>query len=96
MVFTDGWPGSPVGLLCLAVAKAFGASKIVTVDINEDRIKFAEKFAATASFRPQKGESAPECGKRLIEECNLGDGADVAIDASGAEVCMQQAVYALR
>lgn len=86
----------PVGLLCLAVAKAFGASKIVTVDINEERVKFAEKYAATASFRPQKGETPEQSAARLVEECRLDDGADVAIDASGAEVCMQQAVHCLR
>lgn len=86
----------PVGLLCLAVARAFGASKVVTVDINEERVKFAENYAATASFRPQKGESPEESTARLNKECGLRDGADVAIDASGAEVCMQQAVHCLR
>lgn len=85
----------PVGLLCCAVAKAFGASKIVTVDINEDRLAFALKFAATAAFRSQK-EGPEESAKRLIQECDLGDGADVIIDASGAEVCIQTAVHALR
>jgi len=46
--------------------------------------------------RPQKGESPEAGGKRLIKECELGLGADVVIDASGAEVCMQQAVHTLR
>lgn len=85
----------PVGLLCCAVAKAFGASKIVTVDINEERLAFAQKYAATAAFRSQK-ESVEESAARLIKECDLGDGADVIIDASGAEVCIQTAVHALR
>lgn len=75
----------PVGLLCMAVAKAFGASKIVAVDINEERLQFATQYAATDAFRPSK-ESAEDSAKRLIQECDLGVGADAAIDASGAEV----------
>ncbi|KAF2201633.1 GroES-like protein [Delitschia confertaspora ATCC 74209] len=85
----------PVGLLCCAVAKAYGAMKVVTVDINEERLQFAMKYAATHSFRSQR-ESAEESAKRLIRECELGAGADVIIDASGAEVCIQTAIHALR
>ncbi len=65
----------PVGLLCCAVAKAYGATKIVTVDINEERMQFALKYAATASFKSQK-VSAEENAKNLIKECDLGAGAD--------------------
>ncbi|KAF2006716.1 hypothetical protein P154DRAFT_542066 [Amniculicola lignicola CBS 123094] len=85
----------PVGLLCCTVAKAFGAKKIVTVDINEERLKFALKFAATHAFTSAR-VSAEENAKKMIEECELGPGADVIIDASGAEPCIQTAIYALR
>ena len=85
----------PVGLLCCAVSKAFGATKIVSVDINEERLAFAEKYAATTVFRSQK-VSAEENAKRMIEECGLGEGADVVIDASGAEVCIQTGIHVLR
>ncbi|KAJ9628742.1 hypothetical protein H2203_002644 [Taxawa tesnikishii (nom. ined.)] len=85
----------PVGLLCCAVAKAFGASKIVAVDINEDRLAFATKYAATQTFRSQR-ESAEDSAARLIKECELGPGADAVIDASGAEPCIQTSIHALR
>ncbi|KAF2839225.1 GroES-like protein [Patellaria atrata CBS 101060] len=85
----------PVGLLCCAVAKAFGATKIVTVDINEERLQFALKYAASSAFRSQK-ESAEDSAKRLIKDCDLGVGADVIIDASGAEPCIQTSIHALR
>jgi D-xylulose reductase len=85
----------PVGLLCCAVAKAYGATKVVSVDINEERLEFALGFAATVGFRSRK-ESAEESARRLVEECGLGEGADVIIDASGAEVCIQTAIHALR
>lgn len=76
----------PVGLLCMAVARSFGAAKVIAVDINEERLAFAKKYAATGIFSPQKGESPLEAANRLIEENGLGFGADAAIDASGAEV----------
>lgn len=85
----------PVGLLCCAVAKAYGAKKVVTVDINEERLQFALKYAATDAFRSQR-ESAQDSAKRLIQECGLGSGADVIIDASGAPICIQTAIHALR
>ncbi|KAJ9422905.1 chaperonin 10-like protein [Fusarium oxysporum] len=37
----------PVGLLCAAVAKAYGASKIVSVDIVQSKLDFAKDFAST-------------------------------------------------
>ncbi|KAJ8114566.1 hypothetical protein OPT61_g3579 [Boeremia exigua] len=85
----------PVGLLCCAVAKAYGAKKIVTVDINDERLSFALKYAANASFKSAR-VSAEENARNLIKECELGPGADVIIDASGAEPCIQTAIHALR
>lgn len=85
----------PVGLLCCAVAKAYGATKIITVDINQERVDFALKYAATHSFISER-VSAEENAKRLVKEAELGPGADVIIDASGAEPCIQTAIHALR
>lgn len=85
----------PVGLLCCAVAKALGAKKIVSVDINEERLAFAQKYAATHVFRSQR-ESPEASAARLIGECELGAGADAIIDASGAEPCIQTSIHALR
>jgi D-xylulose reductase len=85
----------PVGLLCCAVAKAYGASKIVTVDINEERCNFALKYAATHKFMSAR-VSAEENARKLVEECGLGGGADVIVDASGAEPCIQMAIHACR
>lgn len=85
----------PVGLLCCAVAKSLGASKIVAVDIVPARLDFAKKFAATATFTPEK-VAASENAARLIKENDLGAGADVAIDASGVEPSIQAAIHVLR
>ncbi len=42
----------PVGLLGMAVAKGLGASKIIAVDINEERLNFARSYAATDIYTP--------------------------------------------
>lgn len=85
----------PVGLLCCAVAKAYGAAKIVTVDIQPARLEFATEFAATHAFTPER-VSAEENAARLIKENELGEGADVVIDASGAEPSIQTSIHVVR
>jgi D-xylulose reductase len=85
----------PVGLLCCAVARCFGASKIVAVDIQPARLEFAAKYAATHTFAPSK-VPAEENAKKLLESVGIEDGADAVIDASGAEPSIQCSVHAVR
>lgn len=85
----------PVGLLCCAVAKAFGAAKVISVDIQQNRLEFSRKYAATSTFLPGK-VSAAENAARLREENALGEGADIVIDASGAEPSIQSGIHVLR
>ena len=48
----------PVGLLCMAVAKALGgASRIIRIDINPSRLEFAKQYAATyLPLKPEEGQ----------------------------------------
>lgn len=85
----------PVGLLCCAVATAFGASKVIAVDIQQPRLDFAQKYATTSTFMPSK-VAALENAERLNKENDLGAGADVAIDASGAEPSVHTGIHVLR
>jgi len=93
----------PVGLLCMAVAKAIGASRIIAVDIQQSRLDFAKKYAATDVFWPpplQEGEPATVYSQRAADllRANLGvkdrgnKAIDVVIDASGAEVSIQTGI----
>lgn len=86
----------PVGLLCCAVARAFGASKVIAVDIQPARLEFALKYAATGTYAPAAGLSAAENAAKLREQYGLGRGADVAIDASGAEPSVHSGIHVLR
>ena len=42
----------PVGLLCMAVAKALGARRVIAVDIQQERLDFAKSYAATDIYLP--------------------------------------------
>ncbi len=85
----------PVGLLVCAVVRQLGAAKVIAVDIQKQRLEFASGFAATATFESRR-VSAEENARNLIEENDLGKGADVAIDASGAEPAVQTAIHVLK
>src|SRR6266571_1748985 len=57
----------PIGLVCMAVAKALGASRIIAVDINQSRLKFAKAYAATEVYFPpdlEQGESKTDFSRR--------------------------------
>ncbi|CAE6360969.1 unnamed protein product [Rhizoctonia solani] len=97
----------PVGILCMAVAKALGARRIVAIDIAPHRLEFAKNYAATDAFLPPKmeeGETKPAYSARaaalLKEQFGLSDrgdhSIDVVIDASGAEVCVQMGFHIIR
>ncbi|PVH72734.1 GroES-like protein [Cadophora sp. DSE1049] len=85
----------PVGLLCCAVAKAFGASVIVSVDIQPSRLEFAKSYAATHTFTPSR-VPAEENASALLKSINLPSGTDAVIDASGAEPSIQTSIHTVR
>ncbi|KAG6880392.1 hypothetical protein C0992_007803 [Termitomyces sp. T32_za158] len=94
----------PVGLLCMAVAKALGAARIIAVDINPARLEFAKGYAATDAYLPlnlKEGENRPAYSRRNADKMKKDLGIedrgsksiDLVIDASGAEVSIQTAFY---
>lgn len=53
----------PLGLLCMAVAKAYGAREIIGIDRVPERVTFALKYAAThAEVNPEKDMKAETHG----------------------------------
>lgn len=86
-----------IGLLCGAVARLFGAKKIVAVDVLNHKLEFARGFiSGVRTFKPDLVASPEENARRLVEENELGLGADAVIEASGAESSIVTAVHALR
>lgn len=87
----------PVGLLCGKIARhVFGATQVVSVDINENRLNFAKEHGATDIYLNKRNLSSSENAERLKEMCGLSEGCDAVIEASGSEVCSQMAVHVVR
>ncbi|GME37280.1 putative d-xylulose reductase a protein [Neofusicoccum parvum] len=94
----------PIGVLCQAVARAYGAGKVVGVDISQARLDFAREFAGSETvLNPQVEKEGAEAIEKseiaagiLKEKMELGDGADVVLECTGAEPCIQAGVYAAR
>ncbi|WVW83832.1 chlorophyll synthesis pathway protein BchC [Kwoniella bestiolae CBS 10118] len=97
----------PVGLLAMAVAKGMGANRIVGVDNNRERLDFAKGYAATDVYIPIKqneNESRPQYSVRAASDLLLSFGIpprgpgsiDLVVDATGAEVCIQMGLNAVK
>ena len=93
----------PVGLLCMAVAKALGAARVIAVDIVPSRLEFAKGYAASDTYVPpkfQEGESRSAYSQRnaklMMEQLGLAErgpaGVDLVVEASGAEVSIQTGI----
>ncbi|CAD0086552.1 unnamed protein product, partial [Aureobasidium mustum] len=85
----------PVGILCAAVARQFGAAQIMSVDMNAARLDFVEEFAATGVFVPDAKADGATNAAAIVERFHLDRGADIVIEASGAEPCIQMGIHVL-
>lgn len=85
-----------IGLLCAAVAEAFGASKIVVVDVLDRKLEFASGFIDCETFKPDTAASAEDNAARLLREHKFGEGVDSVLECSGAESSMQTGIHVLR
>ena len=95
-----------IGLLACALAKSYGASRVVAIDINQDRLNFALEngFAQQVHCLPVSGEKAKTTEDQLrrakenitaaLAEFDMPDGADVVFECTGAEPCIQMSVHA--
>ncbi|KID92770.1 D-xylulose reductase A [Metarhizium guizhouense ARSEF 977] len=94
----------PIGLLCQAVAKASGASRVIGVDVSQSRVNFAKEFGADGGFlsqsKPGEGQDPVQASRAVAEtiiaEFGLGDGADVVLECTGAESCIQAGIFAAK
>ena len=73
------------GLLNVKVAKAYGAGRIISTDINDYRLKAARRFGADTVIK------ATEDVPALVKNANDGRNADIVIVCSGATQAMNQA-----
>ncbi|KWR72597.1 MULTISPECIES: S-(hydroxymethyl)mycothiol dehydrogenase [Glutamicibacter] len=78
-----------VGAAAIAGAQLAGATTIIAVDVNPDKLETAKTFGATHTV-----DSAKVDAVEAIQELTGGFGADVVIDAVGRPETYKQAFYA--
>uniref|UniRef100_A0A8H7K337 L-arabinitol 4-dehydrogenase n=1 Tax=Bionectria ochroleuca TaxID=29856 RepID=A0A8H7K337_BIOOC len=93
----------PIGILSQAVAKQSGAKKVIGVDIVQSRLDLAAQYGADETFMPPRPEPGVEpivhaerVAGLIREKFNLDDGADVVLECSGAEACIQMGIFATK
>ncbi|RDX51760.1 GroES-like protein [Lentinus brumalis] len=94
-----------IGLLACALAKSYGASRVVAIDINQTRLDFALKngFAQQVYCLPLKDRAkttdealrqAKENISAALTEFDMPDGFDIVFECTGAEPCIQMSIHA--
>ncbi|KZT70034.1 GroES-like protein [Daedalea quercina L-15889] len=94
-----------IGLLACALAKSYGAHKVVAVDINQARLDFAKAngFAQDVYCLPaaDKAKTTEDQLRRAKENVSAAlsrfdqpDGFDVVFECTGAEPCIQMSIHA--
>lgn len=78
-----------VGLAAIMAAKVAGATKIIAVDINPDRLSLAAEIGATHTINGKEVDAVAK-----IQEIT-GKGADFALEASGVGAVLRQAIDCL-
>jgi D-xylulose reductase len=90
----------PIGILCQAVAKAWGAKTVIGVDVVQARLDLAKDYGADDVFMPSRPgpdvlpmDHAESVAAEMKQKLGLGEGADVVLECSGAEACVQLGIY---
>ncbi|CAI9113167.1 OLC1v1013718C1 [Oldenlandia corymbosa var. corymbosa] len=80
-----------VGSSCLQIARAFGASEIIAVDVQDDKLQKALTLGATHTINARNVDVA-----KTIKELTGGMGVDVAVEALGRPQTFNQCVQSVR
>lgn len=81
----------PVGLLTAMAAKALGAQDVCILDINENRLKFAQQMGIEKTLLINTKLETEPLSEEVIEL--LGGCPDITLECSGAESSLNLAIY---
>ncbi|MFB4426316.1 zinc-binding dehydrogenase [Streptomyces sp. QL37] len=76
------WGAGGVGLCALAAAAVLGASPVVAVDVDDDKLKLAQQFGATHVINAKKTDPVAAI-RALTPHDDLTRGVDFAFDCTG-------------
>jgi len=80
-----------IGLLTLQALRTTGCGRIVSVDLEDDRLALAKKLGADETINSRSADVPA-----LIREMTGGRGADVVMEAVGADATVQMAIECVR
>ncbi|CAL0325227.1 unnamed protein product [Lupinus luteus] len=80
-----------VGSSCLQIARAFGASDIIAVDVQDEKLLKAKIFGATHTINAAKEDPIAK-----ILEITGGKGVDVAVEALGKPQTFSQCTHSVK
>lgn len=80
-----------IGLLAIQAIRAAGADRVIAVDLNDKRLKVAERVGADVTLR------GDECDvPATVQELTAGRGADIAIEVVGVTPTVTAAIESVR
>ncbi|KAF3444211.1 hypothetical protein FNV43_RR13901 [Rhamnella rubrinervis] len=80
-----------VGSSCLQIARAFGASDVIAVDVNDEKLQKAKIFGATHAINAIKEDAVEK-----IRELTGGKGVDIAVEALGKPQTFAQCTQSVK
>jgi L-iditol 2-dehydrogenase len=80
-----------IGLVTLQAAKAAGCTRIIVVDMEDNKLEAAVSLGATDTINPKRA-NVPE----TVKEMTGGRGADVAFECVGYTVPVVSAIHSVR
>ncbi|KAL5566355.1 hypothetical protein UlMin_029519 [Ulmus minor] len=80
-----------VGSSCLQIARAFGASDIIAVDVSDEKLQKAKIFGATHAINARKEDAVEK-----IREITGGKGVDIAVEALGKPQTFMQCTKSVK
>jgi L-iditol 2-dehydrogenase len=81
----------PIGLLHLLTAKKMGVSKVIIIDLVEERLNVAERLGADETINAREVNAVEG-----VRQLTGGYGADIAIEAIGLPATWEQALKMVR
>jgi threonine 3-dehydrogenase len=81
----------PVGLMAVAIARAYGARAVVATDVSDYRLDLAKTMGATTIINPETEDMI----ERVLEATD-GEGVDVLLEMSGAQRAIVDGFRVLR
>lgn len=79
----------PIGLMAVAVARLAGATRVFATDLNTERLEMARRMGAHETI-----DARDDVAGRL-RRLTGGDGVDVVLEMSGAELALHQGLAAV-